>query len=628
MNNDTRHSSGLKTVSQTLSSPKHSSKVADIGTELSRMRASLDTKETETKSLIDDLSEKNVRLRELEAELDKRRLSERKLLDSLHATKILVDESKTEIASLKERLDGSDHSQESSEDDSSVQENEAESLRTELEASSLKLSGLVQEMGSVKNELKLATEAEVTSKKAMDDLAMALTEVATDCNQAKEKLAIAEMQLEAERLESNKWKAKLEATEENYYTLLQEARKEAEVHKNTTERLRIEAEESLLAWNGTEAVFVSCIKKGEDEKNSLIDENNRLIQALMNAENLSRKAKDENHKLRDILKQAINEANVAKEAAGIARAENSQLKDALMEKDEELQFSLQEVERLKLREAMTNENVKNLTRLLSEAELAKELMAEEKDRYKVMSRQNSSGKENSPKNPMQKDQELEKRMEEREKLNEKREDKKENHKDKKEHHKDKKENHKEKKEDKRMGKTCSFSLRDLKLTHSHNSHKHKDTTEEEATKTATNNNNNNRQDQDGMEEVEMESEANSPDGSDPDLFKGSIFDVAETPNAETTHHHRRRSSSTFLEDGMNSDDLENLEGTHFEEGENEKGGRKKKAFIRRFGDLLVRRKSFQQKKETSSSDQQEKQQLQQPPLTPPPTPPQLPSPEH
>ncbi|CAL9228479.1 unnamed protein product [Arabidopsis halleri] len=611
-----------------VASPRYSSKkVADIDTELYKMKASLENRENEVVSLKAELLKKDIFIKNLEA-------SEKKLLDSfkdqsreLEETKALVDESKVEIASLKEKIETSYNSQDSSEedeeeDDSSVQDFDIESMKIEMEstkeslaqaheaaqASSLKVSELLEEMKSVKNELKSATDAEMTSEKAMDDLALALKEVATDCSQTKEKLVIAETELEAARLESQQWKEKYD-----------EVRKEAELLKNTSERLRIEAEESLLAWNGKESVFVSCIKRGEDEKNSLLDENNRLLEALVAAENLSKKAKEENHKVRDILKQAINEANVAKEAAGIARAENSNLKDALLDKEEELQFALKEIERVKVNEAVANDNVKKLKKLLSEIEVA---MEEEKQRS--LNRQES----------MPKDVEVvEKKIEEKEKKEEKKEnnkkEKKESKKEKKEHSEKKEE--KEKKEqthqniDKKMiGKTCSFSI--MKLAHHNHNHKHnKETLEEETTK-ASNANGGNHYHQEHSDES---GEGNSP-SSDSYLFKGSIFDVAETPHAQM--HHKRRSSCTFLEEveTINPEDLENLDGNHLEEGElNDKGAvaRKKKAFIRRFGDLLVRRKSlsFSHKKE-SSTDSQDKQQPQTPTSPSPPLPPMSPEP--
>lgn len=572
-------------------SPRHhsSNKVADINTELSKMKSS--SLESDVVSLKAALLEKDTLVKNLQTEVERAKEAEKKLLSSFEEQSRELEESKVEIASLKERIDGSFHSQDSSEDDSSVQDSDIESLKIEMaqahdaaEASSLKVSDLLEEMKAVKSELKEAIEAEMTSKKAMDDLALALTEVATDSSQAKEKLAVVETELEAARLDSKEWREKHE-----------EARKEAELLKNTSERLRIEAEESLTAWNGKESVFVSIIKRGEDEKSSLLDENNRLLVALVAAENLSKKAKDENQKVRDILKQAISEANVAKEAAGIARAENSNLKDALLDKEEELQFALNEVERVKANEAAANENVKKLKRLLSEVEVA---MEEEK--HRSLSRQDS----------LQKEVEVirvedQKEEEKKERKREKKEKKKEE-KEKREHH------HKQDHIDKKMiGKTCSFSL--MKLAHAHNHHhKHKESVEEES------------RGQDNSNHTDDSGEGNSPT-SDSYLFKGSIFDVAETPHAGGAQtHHKRRSSCTFLEEveTINPEDLESLE-----EGElNDKGAvaaaRKKKAFIRRFGDLLVRRKSlsFSHKKD-SSTDSQDKQQQ---PLTP--TSPSLPQP--
>ncbi|KAG2240539.1 hypothetical protein Bca52824_090681 [Brassica carinata] len=564
-----------------------SNKVADINTELSKMKSS--SLESDVVSLKAALLEKDTLVKNLQAEVERGKETEKKLLASFQEQSRELEDSKVEIASLKERIDGSFHSQDSSEDDSSVQDSDIESLKIEMaqaqdaaEASSLKVSDLLEEMKSVKNELKEATEAEMTSKKAMDDLALALKEVATDSSQAKEKLAVVETELEAARLDSKEWKEKHE-----------EVKKEAELLKNTSERLRIEAEESLTAWNGKESVFVSIIKRGEDEKSSLLDENNRLLVALVAAENLGKKAKDENQKVRDILKQAISEANVAKEAAGIARAENSNLKDALLDKEEELQFALKEVERVKANEAVANENVKKLKRLLSEIEVAME-----EERHRSLSRQDSLQKE------------VEVRVEEKE------EEKKEKKKEKKEK---KREHNRQDHIDKKMiGKTCSFSL--MKLAHAHNHHhhhKHKESVEEESKGQGDN----------SIHTDDSGEGGNSP-SSDSYLFKGSIFDVAETPHAGGAQtHHKRRSSCTFLEEveTINPEDLESLE-----EGElNDKGAvaaaRKKKAFIRRFGDLLVRRKSlsFSHKKESSTDSQQQPQtptspSLPQPPLSPEP----------
>ncbi|KAG2327296.1 hypothetical protein Bca52824_010024 [Brassica carinata] len=239
-------------------------------------------------------------------------------------------------------------------------------LRRECERAKRALSNQHQ----VKFEIESRLDTEILSKKAMDYLALTLKKVATDCSQAKEKPVVVKTELETARLDSKEWKQKHE-----------EARKEAELLENMSERQRTEAEETLLAWNGKE--YVSIIKRGEDEKSLLLNENNRLLVDLVAAENLSKKAKDENMKDIDILKPVISEANVAKEA--VAGAENLNQKDALLDK---LQLALKEVERVKINEAVANDYVKNLKKLLSEVEVAME-----EDKHISWSRQESMQKE-------------------------------------------------------------------------------------------------------------------------------------------------------------------------------------------------------------------------------------------
>ncbi|CAH9089817.1 unnamed protein product [Cuscuta europaea] len=238
------------------------------------------------------------------------------------------------------------------------------------EAALLKVTSLIEELNSLKNEVKLATDAEEKSRKAMDDLALALKEVATESAEARGKLSGTQLELDQVKQEAQKLKEMVRGSEERYEKLLEDARKETEMHRNTVERLRLEAEESIFAWNGKEMGFVTCIKRAEEERAVAQHEANKLAEAL-------RAAREESYKLRDILKQAINEANVAKSAADIARAENSQLKDLLSEKDESLHFLSRENERLRINEAAANENVKQFKLMLSY--VSRELKAEEKE---------------------------------------------------------------------------------------------------------------------------------------------------------------------------------------------------------------------------------------------------------
>ncbi|VFR02539.1 unnamed protein product [Cuscuta campestris] len=235
------------------------------------------------------------------------------------------------------------------------------------EAALLKVNILIEELNSLKNELKLAMEAEEKSKKAMDDLALALKEVATESAEAKARLGVTQSELDQANEENQKLKLMVRSTEERYKKLLEDAERETETQRNTVERLRVEAEESIFAWNGKEMGFVTCIKRAEEERAIAQHEATKLAEAL-------RVAREESYKLRDILKQALNEANVAKSAADIARAENSQLKDLLSEKEESVHFLSRENERLRINEAAANENVKQFKLMLSY--VSRELKAE------------------------------------------------------------------------------------------------------------------------------------------------------------------------------------------------------------------------------------------------------------
>ncbi|XP_011097536.1 putative WEB family protein At1g65010, chloroplastic [Sesamum indicum] len=337
------------------------------------------------------LLENKKRIEELEDEVERARLSESKMADSLakqtkqlEATKVKLKETSAEIASLHEKIEVlEDLSKKSSVEVKGpvnagkeirgiemelklAKENLVQAQEGEKKALS-KAESLIEEIELVKNEWKSAIEAEAKSAKAMEDLALALKEVATEANQAKGKLSVTENELEQVRGEARKLKEMVRSTEEKYKKLLNEARVEAELQKNTAERLRVEAEESLLAWNGKELGFVSCIKRAEEERATLQHDNNKLVESLKAAENMTRSAREETYKLRDILKQAVNEANAAKAAAGIARDENSFLKDCLTEKEEALLFLTRENERLRISEAAAKENVKQLKALLSNA---------------------------------------------------------------------------------------------------------------------------------------------------------------------------------------------------------------------------------------------------------------------
>ncbi|KAM0063750.1 hypothetical protein Hdeb2414_s0003g00094611 [Helianthus debilis subsp. tardiflorus] len=143
---------------------------------------------------------------------------------------------------------------------------------------------LRDEIAMLRKEVKLATEAEETSKKAMDDLASALSEVAMESGTANEWLRLLEEQVAHLKKE------------------IERLREELELQMETSERLRVESEEQVLAWSVKEIGFISYVKKADEGNVSLKQENHKLNEALVAAENTTRIAREEGLKIMDILK--------------------------------------------------------------------------------------------------------------------------------------------------------------------------------------------------------------------------------------------------------------------------------------------------------------------------------------
>lgn len=499
-----------------------------------------------------------------EDELQKIKVSEGRLLDSLasHAkqleqTKIELEESKLGITSLRDEIRLLSDKSSSPKGKVSREENgvvavvggENESRKYELglkeEEEGEEAKNII--MDELRNELRLSLEAEEKSKKAMDDLAMALKEVASEANRANQKLNSTQLELEQIKGEAEKLKQMIRSSEEKYEKLLEDARKEAEVHRNTADRLRSEAEESLLAWNGKETCFVGCIKRAEEEKAHAQFEIARLVESLKVAERVAMSSREESFKVRDILKQALSEANAAKAAAGIAKDENSHLKDSLAEKEEAIHFLTQDNERLRLSEVAAYENLKEFKRLLATASTEMKIV---KDR--------DGGGENL-------------KAEEQEQVRDEEEDEDE-----------------EEEEDQRSRKNFSFNLDELKLLNLSDENEDSD------------------DDDDEEEELDPE-KAEALKGSIFDTGADSPRSEPKTPKGAGGgggQHHRRESSSFYTVDGetLGPDDLENVENGHYEDADNnnDRYHKRRRALFRRVGDLIMR-KSFHRKEPSTTS---------------------------
>ncbi|KAL5216721.1 hypothetical protein ABZP36_008122 [Zizania latifolia] len=286
----------------------------------------------------------NVQL--LQREMEKAKESERKMLESLiyqtkqlEQTKISLEEAKLEMTTLQQ-------ANESLEAAAAA----AASRRGGGEQRSVKdlvFGGADEEIRVLRCELRTAMQGEEKSRKALDDLSVALSDVAMEAKQVKTWLSEAQAELEVANAEAKRLRQELAASEARLHAVSDEH-----------DRCRLDAEESAAAWGDKERVLVECVRASEDEVNRARQENTKLVES-------QRVIRDENARLRDILKQAVAEANVVKESLELARGENARLNDVVAEKNAALQSLRQEYECIKVSEAAAQGSLKELNSLLA-----------------------------------------------------------------------------------------------------------------------------------------------------------------------------------------------------------------------------------------------------------------------
>lgn len=285
----------------------------------------------------------------LEREVEKAKESERKMLESLiyqtkqlEQAKIGLEEAKLEISTLQQQQ-GSSRSHEPAPASASG------TWRGVMEQMSVK--DLVfggggaddEEVRALRADLRAATQGEERSRKALEDLSVALADVTAEAKQVKRWLADAQAGLEAANAEAGRLRAALADAE----TALREQR-----------RRRLEAEEAAASWADKERVLLGCVRAAEEEVCLARQENTKLVES-------QRVIRDENARLRDILKQAVGEANVVKESLELARVENARLNDVVDDKEAALQGLRQEYECVKVSEAAAQSSLKELNSLLA-----------------------------------------------------------------------------------------------------------------------------------------------------------------------------------------------------------------------------------------------------------------------
>ncbi|KAI4994972.1 hypothetical protein ZWY2020_034875 [Hordeum vulgare] len=270
----------------------------------------------------------------LEAELDASRESESRMLESLslqtkqlEITKMELEEARIDIASLRD----------------TVQRLEASAVAV---AAAKPRGRFDRDLQRVSGELRVALAAEEKSKRAMEELVLALKEVNVELHATRQQLARAQHESETARLESDRLHVSLKRKDDKVRALSDEVA-----------RLRSDAEEAFATFRGKEAGFTACMKSSEAELAESRRENARLLES-------QRSGRHEVAKLRDILKQAVKDTKIVKEALEEARSENATLKEMVGNKDNAVKCTKEELECLRVTEAAARDSVKELHSLL------------------------------------------------------------------------------------------------------------------------------------------------------------------------------------------------------------------------------------------------------------------------
>lgn len=330
-------------MSQSFQEKQRTMRISEMQQQLGKVLVDMKRAKEERSQALEELAELrkknegfaqfNERIMMLESEVEKAKESEMKLLESLisqtkelEQAKILLEEAKLEIRNLRE----------------SPGTPEKKGLLASVQSIQAQ-----EEIRMLRNELRLALEAEEKSKKAMDDFAIALKEVTTEATLSKEELDVSKSELEMVRADAEHAKSLLESTEQKLHMAVEGYNK-----------LKLEYEEAAIAWKVKGDSFINCIKISEEDMQKRDEENSKLVDA-------HKVAKEEVSKLRDIIKQAVNEAMVVKESLAIARNENYELKEQLSERESAFEKIRQEFESLKVSETAALARVRELKSLLS-----------------------------------------------------------------------------------------------------------------------------------------------------------------------------------------------------------------------------------------------------------------------
>ncbi|CAN4100628.1 unnamed protein product [Withania somnifera] len=317
------------------------------------------------------------------------------VMKQLEASNDLVHDAESEVAYLKEKvgilemsmarqksdLEDSEHHAQMAREEACELRRKVDSLMYDLETvkeekiqameneklAEASVEELLEEKNRLVNDLESSREEEEKSKRAMESLASALHEVSSEAREAKERLSNQADQHEHYEIQIEDLKLVLQQTEEKYEGLLDEAKEKLDFLTNSIEQSKDALEKWKAEWEEKELHMISCMNKTEEENASMEKEISRLVNLLKDTEEEVSGKKDEEAYLKNSLKKSESEVTFLKEVLREAKDESIQLKERLIDKENEVQNIVRENEELRSREAASLKKVEELSMLLEES---------------------------------------------------------------------------------------------------------------------------------------------------------------------------------------------------------------------------------------------------------------------
>ncbi|KAL0913505.1 hypothetical protein M5K25_016971 [Dendrobium thyrsiflorum] len=352
------------------------------------------------------VDEQKKKLELLESQLEEASISESTInyslasvMKQLEEKEVVCNDAKSEIESLNVKVEGLElevarHNEDLKESDRRLDlakqeilnmEKKAELINFEIQKAEeekenalnnekiacFNVESLTQENNKLAVELEITKEELGKAKKSMESLASALRELSMESRDTQERLLIKQGQLDIASAEAEELKSALKNEQEKHEQILDEAKYEIVCLKKTIEKSEKEAKELRIEWDLKEHTLISVIQKSEEEIASIKLHKDNAVEALERQKDEVKLAEEETSKLLDKMRLVETELVATKKSMEEVMAETSNLKERLLDKENELQNITQENDELQIRDAAALEKIKELSELLTELRTSK-----------------------------------------------------------------------------------------------------------------------------------------------------------------------------------------------------------------------------------------------------------------